>query len=97
MRNFKIGDVVPVNVEEIEALHYVPNFPEEITSTQGRITSDWRLTRYNDGWVTVQLDMCPRITNLQFQTKDITLLYPVELDERLTAIEDRLTQLERKK
>jgi len=96
MRTFKYGDIVSVSADEIAAaLKYVPNAPEEITNTNGRITSVWRLTSTPEGFMTVQLDICPKIPNLQFELKDVTLLIPVELDQRLTAIENKLAKLTR--
>lgn len=94
MRTFKRGDVVSVAFEEIAAIKYVPNFPEKITSTNGRVVSTWRVDNTADKWLTIQLDICPEIGNLQFQLEHVTLLYPVELDQRLTEIEKKLARLD---
>lgn len=94
MRTFKRGDIVSVSLEEITALKYVPNFPEKITSTNGRVISNYRLTKAGTGHLTVQLDACPTIPNLQFHSDHVTLLVPVELDQRLTEIEEKLARLD---
>jgi hypothetical protein len=92
MREFKRGDIVNVSRTELEALAkqapYFPNFPEKVTSTQGTITSVWRLHYSSFGdYVAVQLDMCPDVPNLEFDIDNVDLLIPVELDQRLKALE----------
>jgi len=99
MRQFKAGDIVNVSRTELEALAkqapYIPNFPEKVTSTQGTITSVWRLlySSYGD-YVTVQLDMCPNVPNLEFEVNNVDLLIPVELDQRLKALESSLGEID---
>lgn len=61
MRQFKRGDIVSVSKEPVEYLKYVPNFPQEITSTRGKITSVWRNLNTDSRYITVQLDICPEI------------------------------------
>ena len=98
-RFFKIGDIVDVAKPEVQKLleAYIPGFPEQITSTTGRIISDYRLRRHdNGGWVTVALSMCPEIRNLQFETHHIELIIPTEAISYFNELHSRIDGLEAK-
>lgn len=89
-RIFQRGDIVAVAPNAVDALKYVPGFPQKINDTTGRITSTWRTQHTDDGIVTIQLSACPEISNLQFKVEEIALIVPVEVDRRLSAIEKSL-------
>lgn len=92
MRNFKEGDIVTVSQDSLSAFKYVKNFPEKITDLTGKIT--YALYRWNYQHIIVRLDEAPSVPNLKFDVSDLTLLIPVEIDQRLTAIENRLKELD---
>lgn len=93
MREFKNGDIVTVSQESITAFKYVPGFPEKLTDLTGKVTSTYARFKWNYPYITVRLDEAPSVQNLQFDVSDVALLIPVELDQRLTAIEDQLNLL----
>jgi len=112
-RFFKVGDIVDVAKTEIKNLAdaFVPGFPEQITSTTGRVTSTYRLRKDdNTGWVTVALSMCPEVHNLQFEAHHLELIIPTEavsyindlhsridaLSHRVGALQDRIDTTEEK-
>lgn len=85
-----MDDYVLVDVEKIDDLKYVPNFPESIKNTTGTITSTWRLDNTREKYVTVRLDEALNVPNLQFHVDNLTLLIPSELVLRLAVIEKAL-------
>jgi hypothetical protein len=90
MRNFKEGDIVTIRLEKLSDFKYVPGFPDRVTNPTGKVSSTWRLDNTGAGVITIRLDACPEIANLQFDVDDVELLVPVELDLRLKAVEEAL-------